>query len=39
MKLLLITALALGTVPARAGEYQAGYSSSKVCTRMEQREE
>ena len=40
MKLLLITALALGTsIPTRAGEYQAGYSTSRVCTRMEYREE
>ena len=39
MKLLLITALALGTIPAKAGEYQSGYSTSRVCTRMEYREE
>ena len=40
MKLLLITTLALGTsLPAEANSFQSGYSTSRVCTRMEYREE
>ena len=40
MKLFLITALALGTsLPAEANSFQSGFSTSRVCTRMEYREE
>ena len=39
MKLALAAALLLTSVPVTAGEYQAGYSSSKSCYRSEYREE
>ena len=40
MKVILAAVIALGAVsPALAGEYQRGYSSSKVCTRNVYREE
>ncbi len=40
MKLILATIIAIGSIsPAISGEYQRGYSASRVCTRNEYREE
>ena len=39
MKLALVAALLLTSVPVTAGEYQAGYSHERTCFRSEYREE